>query len=213
MGKKIVFLLAALFFVWVANGQNTTIKGVVTDSITGERLSYVSLKLKGTTIGAASDENGLFSFSSPTADRVLEVSYLGYDRKEITVTPGVTNNLKIQLAPNGITLNEVTIKPQKEKYSKKENPAVTFVRQVIALRENNAPHNHDYFRYDRYEKMVFAMNEYEPKPKKTVRQASSISWSSLLIRSMRVRLFSLYRKRKEWRRFIIGKVRSRRNVS
>lgn len=166
MGKKIVFLLAALFFVWVANGQNTTIKGVVTDSITGERLSYVSLKLKGTTIGAASDENGLFSFSSPTADRVLEVSYLGYDRKEITVIPGVTNNLKIQLAPNGITLNEVTIKPQKEKYSKKENPAVTFVRQVIALRENNAPHNHDYFRYDRYEKMVFAMNEYEPKPKK-----------------------------------------------
>ena len=166
MGKKIVFLLAALFFVWVASGQNTTIKGVVTDSITGERLSYVSLKLKGTTIGAASDENGLFSFSSPTADRVLEVSYLGYDRKEITVTPGVTNNLKIQLAPNGITLNEVTIKPQKKKYSKKENPAVTFVKQVIALRENNAPHNHDYFRYDRYEKMVFAMNEYEPKPKK-----------------------------------------------
>lgn len=166
MGKKIVFLLAALFFVWVANGQNTTIKGVVTDSITGERLSYVSLKLKGTTIGAASDENGLFSFSSPTVNRILEVSYLGYERKEIAVTPGVTNNLKIRLAPNGITLSEVTIKPQKEKYSKKENPAVTFVKQVIALRGNNDPHNHDYFRYDRYEKMVFAMNEYEPKPKK-----------------------------------------------
>ena len=63
-------------------------------------------------------------------------------------------------------LNEVVVRPQKEKYSKKENPAVTFVRQVIALRESNDPHNHDYFQYDRYEKMVFAMNDYEPKPKK-----------------------------------------------
>ncbi len=63
-------------------------------------------------------------------------------------------------------LNEVVVRPQKEKYSKKENPAVTFVRQVIALRKSNDPHNHDYFQYDRYEKMVFAMNEYEPKPKK-----------------------------------------------
>ena len=63
MGKKIVFLLASFFFVWVANGQNTIIKGIVTDSITGERLPYVSLKFEGTTIGAATDGDGNFSFS------------------------------------------------------------------------------------------------------------------------------------------------------
>ena len=166
MGKKIVFLLASFFFVWVANGQNTIIKGIVTDSITGERLPYVSLKFEGTTIGAATDGDGNFSFSTPTIDKILEISYLGYDKKQMKVIPGKTNDLKIQLVPNGIMLNEVVVRPQKEKYSKKENPAVTFVRQVIALRESNDPHNHDYFQYDRYEKMVFAMNEYEPKPKK-----------------------------------------------
>lgn len=63
MGKKIVFLLASLFTVWIANGQNTIIKGVVTDSITGERLPYVSLIFKGTTIGTATDGDGNFSFS------------------------------------------------------------------------------------------------------------------------------------------------------
>ena len=150
----------------LANGQNTIIKGIVTDSITGERLPYVSLKFEGTTIGAATDGNGNFSFSTPTIDKILEISYLGYDKKQMKVIPGKTNDLKIQLVPNGIMLNEVVVRPQKEKYSKKENPAVTFVRQVIALRESNDPHNHDYFQYDRYEKMVFAMNEYEPKPKK-----------------------------------------------
>ena len=166
MGKKIVFLLASFFFVWVANGQNTIIKGIVTDSITGERLPYVSLKFEGTTIGAATDGNGNFSFSTPTIDKILEISYLGYDKKQMKVIPGKTNDLKIQLVPNGIMLNEVVVRPQKEKYSKKENPAVKFVKQVIASRESNDPRNHDYFQYDQYEKMVFAMNDYHPKPKK-----------------------------------------------
>lgn len=166
MGKKIVFLLISLFSVWIANGQNTIIRGVVTDSITGEGLPYVSLIFKGTTIGTATDGDGNFSFSALTDVKNLEVSYLGYDTKEVKVIPGKTNNLKIKLAPNGITLNEVVVKPKKEKYSKKENPAVKFVKQVIASRESNDPRNHDYFQYDQYEKMVFAINDYHPKPKK-----------------------------------------------
>ena len=166
MGKKIVFLLSFLFIVWIANGQNTIIKGIVTDSITGEGLPYVSLIFKGTTIGTATDGDGKFTFSTSSANaKLLEVSYLGYDTKEIKVNVGRTNNLKIQLAPNGIELNEVVIKPKKEKY-KKENPAVRFVKQVIALRESNDPRNHDYFQYDQYEKMIFAMDDYNPNPKK-----------------------------------------------
>lgn len=78
MGKKIVFLLASLFTVWIANGQNTIIKGIVTDSITGEGLPYVSLIFKGTTIGTATDGDGNFSFSASTGVKNLEVSYLGY---------------------------------------------------------------------------------------------------------------------------------------
>lgn len=166
MGKKFVFLLISLISVWMANAQNTIIKGIVTDSITGEALPYVSLIFKGTTLGTATDGDGCFSFSASATGRILQVSYLGYDTKEVKIIQGKTNDLKIQLAPNGITLNEVVIKPKKEKYSKKENPAVAFVKQVIALRERNNPRNHDYFQYDQYEKMIFAMNDYQPKPKK-----------------------------------------------
>ena len=74
--------------------------------------------------------------------------------------------MKIQLAPTSINLSEVIIKPGKERYRKKDNPAVTFIKNAIARRESNDPRNHDYFRYDQYEKMVFAMNDYQPKPKK-----------------------------------------------
>lgn len=166
MGKKIVFLLASLLIASIANGQNTIIKGIVTDSITGESLPYVSLVLKGTTIGTATDGDGNFNLSTPSKARILTASYLGYEDKEVKINPGKTNNLHIKLAPSSIALSEIVIKPKKEKYSKKDNPAVAFVKKVIAARESNDPRNHPYYQYDQYEKMVFAMNDYKPKAKK-----------------------------------------------
>ena len=166
MGKRIVFIWLLLAFAWVAKSQNYMIKGIVTDSITGEPLPYVAVILKGTTIGATTDLDGAFTLSSSSKVRTLQVSYLGYTEKELKFVPGKAEHLKIQLAPTSINLSEVIIKPGKERYRKKDNPAVTFIKNAIARRESNDPRNHDYFRYDQYEKMVFAMNDYQPKPKK-----------------------------------------------
>ncbi|WP_102406071.1 DUF5686 and carboxypeptidase-like regulatory domain-containing protein [Parabacteroides bouchesdurhonensis] len=166
MGTKYICCIFFMLIVWVANGQNTIIKGVVNDSITGEALPYVSVLLKGTTIGSTTDLDGQFSISTSSKVRILQFSYLGYAEKEIRITPGRTNNLKIELAPSSITLSEVVVKGGKDKYKKKDNPAVAFVKNAIERRESNDPRNHDYFRYDQYEKMVFAMNDFQPKPKK-----------------------------------------------
>lgn len=43
MGKRIVFIWLLLAFAWVAKSQNYMIKGIVTDSITGEPLPYVAV--------------------------------------------------------------------------------------------------------------------------------------------------------------------------
>lgn len=166
MGKKILFILAIFFVCCGARGQNTQIKGVVTDSLTGEALPYASLLLKGTSVGTITNESGRFSLSTSARSEILEVSYLGYDSKDIKIVSGKANNLKIQLVPTGIALNEVIVKPKRERYRKKENPAVIFVKKVIESRNENDPRNHDYFQYDRYERMVFAMNDYKPKAKK-----------------------------------------------
>ena len=166
MGKKILFILAIFFVCCGARGQNTQIKGVVTDSLTGEALPYASLLLKGMSVGTITNESGRFSLSTSARSEILEVSYLGYDSKDIKIVSGKANNLKIQLVPTGIALNEVIVKPKRERYRKKENPAVIFVKKVIESRNENDPRNHDYFQYDRYERMVFAMNDYKPKAKK-----------------------------------------------
>lgn len=166
MGKKIVLGCVLLLVCLLADAQKIVIKGVVTDSISGEALPYASLMLKGTTIGTITDADGRFSLSTSSAVRVLEVSYLGYDVKTVDISSGKTTNLKIRLAPTGITLNEIVVEPGRERYRRKDNPAVRFVREVIARRDGNDPRNHDYFRYDQYEKVVFAMNDYTPKKKK-----------------------------------------------
>lgn len=158
-------MLTFLIAICTANGQ-TTIKGMVTDSITGEGLPYVSIIFKGTTLGTATDGDGHFNFTAQTPVKTIEVSYLGYDTKILDVKPGKTNQLNVKLSPNGIALNEVVVKPKHEKYTKKENPAVEFVKKVIDSRSSNDPRNHDYYQYDQYEKMTFAMNDYKPKERK-----------------------------------------------
>ena len=114
MGKRIVFIWLLLAFAWVAKSQNYMIKGIVTDSITGEPLPYVAVILKGTTIGATTDLDGAFTLSSSSKVRTLQVSYLGYTEKELKFVPGKAEHLKIQLAPTSINLSEVIIKPGKE---------------------------------------------------------------------------------------------------
>ena len=164
MGKKILFCLVGLLCLFSLVGQNEIrIKGLVTDSVSGEPLPYVSIIVKGTTTGAATDLDGRFSLTVPSSasGKMLEVSYLGYSTKQVPLKSG--QNLSIQLAPTGIALNEVVVKPGRERYRRRDNPAVAFVKNVIERRNANDPRNHDYYSYDRYQKMVFAMNDYKPK--------------------------------------------------
>lgn len=159
-----VVLLVLLFVVGrSAFGQNTVIRGEVTDSITGEYLPYVSILFKGTTIGTTTDLDGLYNFSARTNATSLVVSYLGYTEKEVPIRPGRTNTIHIELAPTSIALKEVVIRPRKERYSKKDNPAVAFVRNMIERREANNPRNHAYYQYDQYERMTMALDDYKPK--------------------------------------------------
>lgn len=164
MGKKILFCLVGLLCLFSLEGQNEIrIKGLVTDSVSGEPLPYVSIIVKGTTTGAATDLDGRFSLTVPSSasGKMLEVSYLGYSTKQVPLKSG--HSLSIQLAPTGIALNEVVVKPGRERYRRRDNPAVAFVKNVIERRDANDPRNHDYYSYDRYQKMVFAMNDYKPK--------------------------------------------------
>lgn len=131
MDKRICFLLICSFFLLSLYGQDVTVKGKVTDATTGEGLPYAALLIKGTTLGTATDAEGFFVLSVPKGKKTLSVSYLGYDSREMPLIPEKTAYLEIALSPSGIHLGEVVVKPTKEKYRKKDNPAVRLVREII----------------------------------------------------------------------------------
>ncbi len=150
----------------LACGQNTIVKGIVTDSITGEGLPSVSIVFEETSVGTTTDLGGRFSLATNHPGKVLKVVYMGYETQRLNVVRGRTNNFKIKLRESEFALGEVTVKPKRERYRRRENPAVAFVRKVIERRDANDPRSHDYFSFDQYEKILIAQNEYTPKRKK-----------------------------------------------
>lgn len=164
MIQKIIYFIVLSSIFQGLYSQNVTIMGTISDSVTGEGLPYAALIFKGTTTGTSTDENGHFTLSAPRGKKILSVSYLGYETQEIEMIPEKTPSLNILLKPIGISLEEVTVRPKREKYRKKDNPAVRFVKAMIERRKENNPRDHEYFSYNRYEKVIFAMNEYTPKP-------------------------------------------------
>lgn len=144
----------------------TTVTGVVTDSITGEPLPYAGIYLMGANSGVASDIEGRFSFSTTQKFKKLKISVLGYNAKFVDVKPGQTNNIKVLLSPAQTQLQEVVVKRKKQKYSKKNNPAVQLMERIRNAYPDYNPENKEFYNYDKYEKIVIALNDFDPTSQK-----------------------------------------------
>ena len=109
MGKTwriIAMCLLSLLAVANAFAQTKVLNGTVLDGTTNEPLIGVSVVVKGTTTGTATDANGQFSINVPS-DAILSVSYVGYLKKEIPV--GNQSQLTITLSEDSNLLDEVVV--------------------------------------------------------------------------------------------------------
>ena len=77
---------------------------VVSD--TGEPLIGVSIKVKGTTIGASTDEKGNFTLDAPEGSTLI-FSYVGYETQEVVM--GASATLRVVMAPAASQINEVVV--------------------------------------------------------------------------------------------------------
>ena len=107
-----------------AKDQNPHIyRRFVADSISGEPLSHINIYAPGIKKGAVTDKNGLFRISVPKGTS-LRATSLGYEDKSIVIGDNVADTLRFMLSPASYDLTEFVVKPKKQKYSKKNNPAV-----------------------------------------------------------------------------------------
>ena len=102
---KYAFMLFLLLLIPLgAHAQDITVKGTVTDN-SGPVIG-ATVKVKGTTSGAVTDLDGNYTLKASKGD-VLEVSYVGYDTKRVTV--GANPVINITLTENAEELSEVVV--------------------------------------------------------------------------------------------------------
>ena len=92
--KSMFFITLFMFGVFSVSGQNSTISGTVTDNL-GRPLPGVNVIVKGTSTGASTDFDGLYSLEASTTD-LLVFSFVGYDTQEIAVNDQQTIDVSHQ---------------------------------------------------------------------------------------------------------------------
>lgn len=135
------------------------VHGVVTDSISGEGIPFASVYFPQSARGVQTDADGVFSFYVQDRTEDLRISFIGYRTQTISLSLPLKEKLNITLVPESYRLNEVIIKPGRERY-KKENPAVRFVKKMIKHKEKHSPYKKDFYIRDRHDKTVLALNNF-----------------------------------------------------
>lgn len=139
--------------------SKVTISGTVVDSITGERLSYITLQERGTTNGTITDTKGAFTLWV-RAGGTIEVSCVGYRTKAVAVGTK-SREMTIRIAASDYELSEVVIKPKRQRYRRKDNPSVALAKKLIAHKEDYSPRDKDFYTCQRYDKMTYSFNNFD----------------------------------------------------
>ena len=103
---KVLLFLVAVLITSAGYAQLKTITGTITDAENGESLPGVSVVVKGTTIGAATNFDGNYTVNVESG-QTLVFSFIGYTPQEIVV--GATNVIDVRLLQSIEKLQEVVV--------------------------------------------------------------------------------------------------------
>lgn len=151
----LILLITIVHFQAIAQ---TIVRGTVRDAVSGEPMPFVSVAIKGTTVGTTTDIKGNYELQTSEQVSKVQFTFLGYITEVRSIVTGQTQTVDVSLKESNKVLDEVVVKPKKEKYRNKNNPAVELIRQVIAHKKQNRMEHYDYVSYEEYEKMQVAIN-------------------------------------------------------
>lgn len=156
-------LILFLLVLATSNAFAQQIKGLVTDSVTHEPLMYISVYYQEKRdMGTITNIDGEYTLDARRNGGTLVFSSIGYHTKTVKVGYG-NQTVNVQLSPDNVILNEVVVKPKKEKYSRKNNPAVEFMKKVIEHKKAQVLEVNEFYQYDKYEKMKMSINDLTPE--------------------------------------------------
>lgn len=148
--KKLIFILSfqiLLLSLISANPINelkktdANIIGHVVDKKTGDHLPYITVSLKGTTIGTTTDVTGHYFLKNlPEGKFIIEAKFVGYEteEKEVVLQKGKTLELNFELTESNISLNEVVVSANRNETSRRLAPTLVSILDVKTFERTNS---------------------------------------------------------------------------
>ena len=166
---KNYFHLIALLLLLIINfkslAQERLITGQVTDASNNQPIPGVTILVKGTTLGTATDSAGKFSLQAPGTARFLVVSFIGYTTEEVKL--GNQLIITVQLKRDSRALEEVIVTGYRRQAKRTVTAAASIVSgatgKVIHGRVGQTASPNNYYskpnynteEYDRVEENIF----------------------------------------------------------
>ncbi len=131
----LLIFIASLLTIAATFAQTGTIRGAIKDAKTKEALIGATVRIDGTTLGAATDIEGNFNITNaPVGTHKLIVSYVSYLTTEIPnvrVESGNTTAIDTELQEEGKSLQEVVVRANKA--TNTEVAVITEIKQIKAM--------------------------------------------------------------------------------
>lgn len=158
--KILLLTVAMLMICGIANAASKDyfVRGIVRDASNNEPIAYATILLTGKTIGTMSDSKGIFEMTIPETAKSLTVKSQGYKPSIVSIHKNRVNLYQVLLTPEAETLNEVVVKRQR--YSKKNNPAVDLMQRIRSTAKANDPCRNPYYNYEKYQRTTMAINDF-----------------------------------------------------
>ena len=133
--KNIIFAFCFIIFGQHLFAQHI-IKGTVYDKKTKESLIGANVIIPSSSKGTMTDFDGLFQLEVPSIPIDIEVSFIGFEKKIITVNS--TEAIKVYLGEDKLILSEVVITDTRLTQKQKQSAITVEALDIIAIKETPA---------------------------------------------------------------------------
>ena len=154
---KRIYLVLLFFFGLYSGYAQTKVSGYVYDEFDAP-IAFANVLFKGSTEGTISNEDGRFYLESDTTWDTLVISFLGYERQEVSLKKNVNYDLKFILKEEAGALDAVLIVSGKQSKKASENPAIRILKKIWERKRQNGLRQFKQYEYDKYEKVEFDLN-------------------------------------------------------
>ena len=126
-----------------------------------EPIMFANIAFIDTSIGTQTDLDGTFEIETKHPTDSIRITYVGYQDQTIAIKKGERQELNIILTSSSINLGEIIVTDRKK--AKSEPAAIRLIKNVIKHRNDNRIGAQDFYEYDKYEKVEFDLNNFDPE--------------------------------------------------